>query len=120
MGSRLAYHATTAPVETSTPPCEGRRLAKTNRCTFAILIITQDGAGEKVLLTPLIDVGGHAERARLRAWSHISKGNFWQSIERGEERLPGVGLEQYRQDLRGVDPEDYSDIDKYEVLADVA
>ena len=50
----------------------------------------------------------------------FSKGNFWQSVERGEERLPGVGLEQYRQDLRGVDPEDYSDIDKYEVLADVA
>jgi hypothetical protein len=50
----------------------------------------------------------------------FSKGNFWQSVERGEERLPGVGLEQYRQDLRGVDPEEYSDIDKYEVLADVA
>ena len=50
----------------------------------------------------------------------FSKGNYWQTVERGEERLPGVGYEQYYPHLAGIDPEDYSDIDKYRVLSDVA
>lgn len=49
----------------------------------------------------------------------FSSGNYY-GIERGYERMPGEGYAQYYEHLRGVNPEDYSDIDKLRVLADVA
>ena len=53
-------------------------------------------------------------------FNNFSRGNYYDSVERGYERLPGVGMEQYRPDIKGVNPEDYSDIDKFRVLSDVA
>ena len=53
-------------------------------------------------------------------FTDFSSGNYWQSVERGEERLPGVGMEQYYPHLKGVAPEDYEDIDKFRVISDVA
>lgn len=55
-----------------------------------------------------------------RYYTDFSKGDFWQSVERGYERLPGVGYTQYYSHLEGVDPEEYSDIDKFRIISDVA
>lgn len=54
--------------------------------------------------------------------SHIdfSKGAFWDKVENGYDRLPGQGYEYYNPDLKGVNPEDYPDINKFEILSDVA
>ena len=50
----------------------------------------------------------------------FSKGNYYANVERGYERLPGVGYEQANPELAGMSPDDYPDIYKYKILADVA
>ena len=50
----------------------------------------------------------------------FSKGNAYSKIERGEERLPGVGYAALNPELEGVDPEDYPLLYKYKILSDVA
>ena len=50
----------------------------------------------------------------------FSSGNFYDSVERGYERLPGSGMNKYYEHLEGVDPEEYSDIDKFRIISDVA
>lgn len=50
----------------------------------------------------------------------FSKGNYYANVERGYERLPGAGYEQTNPELAGVSPDDYPDIYKYKILADVA
>lgn len=51
---------------------------------------------------------------------NFSKGNPYQSIEQGEARLPGKGLESLYPELKGVDPNNYPLIYKYKILSDVA
>ena len=51
---------------------------------------------------------------------NFSKGNPYDHIKNGEERLPGAGLEALHPELKGVAPEDYSLVYKYKTLADVA
>jgi hypothetical protein len=41
-------------------------------------------------------------------------------IDEGYARLPGAGYEAIHSELEGLDPEDYPDIDKMRILADVA
>ena len=38
----------------------------------------------------------------------------------GYDRLPGQGYEYYNPDLKGIHPEEYPDINKFEILSDVA
>jgi len=51
---------------------------------------------------------------------NFKKGNPYDHIKNGEERLPGVGLAALNPELQGVEPEDYSLVYKYKVLSDVA
>ena len=48
------------------------------------------------------------------------RGNPYSKIKEGYYRLPGKGLEARYEELKGLDPEDYPDIYKFKVLADVA
>ncbi len=47
-------------------------------------------------------------------------GNMYDAVDRGEERLPGVGLESLYPELKGVDAEDYSLVFKHKILSNVA
>jgi hypothetical protein len=47
-------------------------------------------------------------------------GDPYTKIDDGYARLPGAGYEAIHQELKGVDPEDYPDIYKMSILADVA
>lgn len=47
-------------------------------------------------------------------------GDPYSLIPEGEYRLPGTGYEARFKELAGLDPEDYPDIHKYKILADVA
>lgn len=53
-------------------------------------------------------------------YTDFSKGAFWDKVENGYDRLPGLGYEYYNPELKGVNPEDYPDINKFEILSDVA
>lgn len=53
-------------------------------------------------------------------YTDFSKGAFWDKVENGYDRLPGAGYETYNPSLKGVNPEDYPDINKFEILSDVA
>ncbi len=48
------------------------------------------------------------------------KGDPYKAIDVGYARLPGKGYEILNPDVQGLDPEDYPDIYKYKILADVA
>jgi hypothetical protein len=50
----------------------------------------------------------------------FTHGDPYQLIPEGEYRLPGAGYEKRFQELEGLDPNDYPDIHKYRILADVA
>lgn len=47
-------------------------------------------------------------------------GNMYDGIERGEERLPGVGYESLFPELKGIDPKDYPLVFKHKILSNVA
>lgn len=51
---------------------------------------------------------------------NFKKGNPYDHIKNGEERLPGVGVAALNPELEGVDPDDYSLVYKYKILSDVA
>lgn len=51
---------------------------------------------------------------------NFRKGNAYDKIPLGEERIAGVGFAALNKEVEGVDPEDYSAVYKYKVLADVA
>lgn len=53
-------------------------------------------------------------------YNDFSKGNYWDKVSLGEDRLPGVGYEKYNSELEGLDPEKYPLVHKYKVLSDVA
>ena len=50
----------------------------------------------------------------------FTHGDPYSAIEEGIYRLPGSGYEARNPELKGIDPEDYPDIHKYRILADVA
>lgn len=47
-------------------------------------------------------------------------GNMYDAVDRGEERLPGVGFESLYPELKGVDPNDYPLVFKHKILSNVA
>ena len=47
-------------------------------------------------------------------------GDPYVKIDDGYARLPGAGYEALHPELEGVNPEDYPDINKLSILADVA
>jgi hypothetical protein len=53
-------------------------------------------------------------------FNDFSKGNFWDKVSLGEERLPGVGYAALNENLKGINPEDYPLVHQYKILSDVA
>lgn len=53
-------------------------------------------------------------------FTDFQHGDPYAAIAEGEYRLPGSGYEARYPELAGTDPEDYPDIHKYRILADVA
>jgi hypothetical protein len=51
---------------------------------------------------------------------NFHRGSYYTAIAKGEERLPGRGFASLHPELEGVSPEDYPDIYRYKILADVA
>ena len=47
-------------------------------------------------------------------------GDPYRNVAYGEVRLPGAGYAAIRPELKNVNPENYPDIYKYSILADVA
>lgn len=47
-------------------------------------------------------------------------GNLYDKVERGEERLPGVGFAALNPEVRGLDPEDYPLAYRFKILSNVA
>jgi len=50
----------------------------------------------------------------------FKRGDPYRSIPNGFARLPGEGYVALNPELKGIDPEDYPDIHKYKILADIA
>ena len=50
----------------------------------------------------------------------FKRGDPYRSIPNGFARLPGEGYAALNPELKGIDPEDYPDIHKYKILADLA
>lgn len=48
------------------------------------------------------------------------QGDPYRLLPQGFARLPGAGYEALNPELKGMDPEDYPDIHKYKILADIA
>jgi hypothetical protein len=55
-----------------------------------------------------------------RYYIDFSKGNLYNTVENGVNRLPGKGFEALHKGLKGVNPEDYPLVYQYQVLSDVA
>jgi hypothetical protein len=53
-------------------------------------------------------------------YTNFRVGDPYVKIDQGFARLPGAGYEAIHTELKGVDPEDYPDINKMSILADVA
>ena len=53
-------------------------------------------------------------------YTDFRKGDPYVKVDQGLARLPGAGYEALQPELDGVDPEDYPDIHKLAILADVA
>lgn len=51
---------------------------------------------------------------------NFKRGAFWNKVENGYDRLPGIGYEKFNTELEGLNPEDYPDIYKLDILSDVA
>lgn len=52
--------------------------------------------------------------------NRFKRGDPYRSVKSGAARLPGEGYEALYPELTNIDPEDYPDIHKYKILADVA
>ena len=52
--------------------------------------------------------------------NRFKRGDPYRSVTMGFARLPGPGYEALHPELKGIDPEDYPDIYKLKILADVA
>lgn len=50
----------------------------------------------------------------------LKLGDPYNAIQNGYLRLPGAGYEAVNPDVRGLDPEEYPDVHKYKILADIA
>jgi len=50
----------------------------------------------------------------------FKQGDPYRLLPQGFARLPGKGYEALNPELKGIDPEDYPDIHKYKILADIA
>lgn len=50
----------------------------------------------------------------------LKLGDPFTAIQNGYLRLPGPGYEAVNPDVRGLDPEEYPDVHKYKILADIA
>lgn len=57
---------------------------------------------------------------KSKYYADFKHGNMYDQIDRGEERLPGVGLEALYPELKGIDPEDYPLVFKHKILSNVA
>jgi len=53
-------------------------------------------------------------------YTNFHKGDPYTKVDEGYARLPGAGYEAIHPELEGVNPEDYPDIHKMSILADVA
>jgi len=53
-------------------------------------------------------------------YTNFKVGDPYIKVDQGYARLPGAGYEALHPELKGVDPEDYPDINKLAILADVA
>ena len=53
-------------------------------------------------------------------YTNFHEGDPFIKVPEGYARLPGAGYEALHPELEGVDPEDYPDINKLSILADVA
>ncbi len=53
-------------------------------------------------------------------YTNFRKGDPYIKVDQGFARLPGAGYAALHPELEGVDPEDYPDINKMAILADVA
>jgi len=53
-------------------------------------------------------------------YTNFKVGDPFIKVDQGYARLPGAGYEALHPELEGVDPEDYPDINKLAILADVA
>lgn len=51
---------------------------------------------------------------------NFRKGDPYIKVDEGYARLPGAGYEALHPELKGINPEDYPDITKLRILADVA
>jgi hypothetical protein len=54
------------------------------------------------------------------SFTDFQHGDPYSKVQEGEYRLPGSGYENRFEELKGLSPEDYPDIHKYKILADVA
>ncbi|MGA7859392.1 MAG: hypothetical protein WCA11_15770, partial [Terracidiphilus sp.] len=53
-------------------------------------------------------------------YTNFHEGDPFIKVPEGYARLPGAGYEVLHPELKGMDPEDYPDIHKMAILADVA
>ena len=53
-------------------------------------------------------------------YTNFKVGDPFIEVDQGYARLPGAGYEALHPELQGLDPEDYPDINKLAILADVA
>jgi very-short-patch-repair endonuclease len=54
------------------------------------------------------------------AYKNFKKGDPYSALEDGYARLPGPGYESLHPELKGLDPNDYPDINKLSILSDIA
>ena len=57
---------------------------------------------------------------KTKYYVDFKHGNMYDGVERGEERLPGVGYESLYPELKGIDPKDYPLIYKHKILSNIA
>ena len=59
-------------------------------------------------------------RDESKYYLDFSKGDYWNKVANGTDRLPGKGYEKLHPELKGMNPEDYPLVYQYKVLSDVA
>lgn len=87
----------------------------------AIRRVFQDqGSFQKAQMNASINL--NPLRNNMPSWmaQDFKEGDPFLKIKDGYFRLPGAGFATRYEDLKGIDPEDYSDIYKYKILSDVA
>ena len=87
--------------------------------TEAVRRVLQDGKSGTTEINPL--------RNKMPSWMpgngnyiNFHEGDPYAKVKEGYYRLPGEGFATRYEELKGVNPEDYPDIYKYKILADVA